>query len=379
MTIVHNKLRVRVHLGRILDNYLLLRQVGGPGTIPVIKADAYGHGLGAVARTMAQAGANTMAVGTVDEAVWLWQLPFAERIVSLLGPQDQNEARAVWEHGLLPVVYRLDQLELLAKAAGNVGNRAAPLGIALKFDTGMSRLGFAESEVEELLSSLERMGMLSVEMAMSHLASADNPDEREFNLEQARRFTAILSRLRKAGHEPEASLVNSAGILAYPELCLDAPRPGIALYGANPFHATTLEHLGRDLAPGMEAWAPVLQLRDLKQGDTVSYGRTFTATGDMRIAIVAAGYADSYSRGLSGQGSMLLHGKRAPILGRVCMQLTAVDVTKIPETKPGDQAYLLGGKGEYAIRPEELAAWWGTITYEVFCLLGLNQKEYGEG
>jgi alanine racemase len=376
MTIAHNKLRIRVHLGHIADNYLLLRQAGGPGAIPVIKSDAYGHGLGAVARTLTQAGANTMAVGTVDEAVWLWQLPFAERVISLLGPQDQNEARAVWEHGLLPVVYRLDQLELLAEAAGN---STTPLGVALKFDTGMCRLGFTESEVEDLLHFLAKAGMLSVEMAMSHLASADDPEEREFNLEQARRFTAILSRLREAGHQPEASLVNSAGILAYPDLCLDAPRPGIALYGANPFHATSLEHLGRGLAPAMEAWAPVLQLRNLKQGDTVGYGRTFTASREMRIAVVAVGYADAYSRGLSGQGSMLLHGERAPILGRVCMQLTAVDVTEIPETKPGDPAYLLGGEGEHAIRPEELAAWWGTIPYEVFCLLGLNQKEYGEG
>ena len=164
MTIAHNKLRVRVHPNRIRDNYLLLRRAGGPGAIPVIKSDAYGHGLEAVARTMAEAGAGTLAVGTVEEAVCLRRTPFAGRILSLLGPQDKDEALAVWEHGLLPLVYRPDQLEMLAGAAGNA---AAPLGVALKFDTGMSRLGFAESEVEDLLASLGRTSVLKVEMAMS--------------------------------------------------------------------------------------------------------------------------------------------------------------------------------------------------------------------
>jgi alanine racemase len=171
-------------------------------------------------------------------------------------------------------------------------------------------------------------------------------------------------------------LVNSAGILAYPELHFDGQRPGISLYGSNPFWGTRWEAKGQSLLPAMEVMAPILSVHDLAKGQTISYGRTFTAPRDMQVAIVACGYADNYSRSLSNKGWMLVHGKRAPVIGRVCMQLTAIDITHIPQTRPGDQAYVLGGQGKERILPEELARWWGTITYEVFCLLGQNPREY---
>jgi len=120
----------------------------------------------------------------------------------------------------------------------------------------------------------------------------------------------------------------------------------------------------------------VVEVRDLAPGQSVSYGRTFTAKRPLRAAIVAAGYADAYSRGLSNRGFMLVRGRRARVLGRVCMQLTAVDVSDVPDCAPGDRAYLLGGAGPDSIRPEDLAGWWGTIPYEVFCLLGLNERSY---
>jgi alanine racemase len=129
----------------------------------------------------------------------------------------------------------------------------------------------------------------------------------------------------------------------------------------------------------MEVVAPVFSVHGLKAGESVSYGRTFTASREMRVAVVGAGYADNYSRSLSGRGEVVLHGKRAPILGRVCMQMTAVDATDIPQAKAGDPAYLLGGPGERPVTPEELAGWWGTITYEVFCLLGQNARTHVQG
>ena len=124
----------------------------------------------------------------------------------------------------------------------------------------------------------------------------------------------------------------------------------------------------------MEVQAPVVAVHPLPRGASISYGRTYVAGQDMVVAIVAAGYADNYSRGLSNKGCILVHGRRAPILGRVCMQLTAVDVTEIPRVAPGDPAFLLGGEGDQRIRPEELAGWWETIPYEVFCLLGMNRR-----
>jgi alanine racemase len=174
----------------------------------------------------------------------------------------------------------------------------------------------------------------------------------------------------------EATLANSAAIVAYPELRLDMQRPGIALYGADPFWGTAAQGRGPALEPAMEVLTRVYQVHDLRQGETISYGRTFTAGRDMRVAIIGAGYADAWSRGLSNRGLVLLHGLRAPVVGRVCMQMTAVDVTDVPQARAGDRVWLLGGPGENSIRSEELAQWWGTISYEVLCLLGLNRREY---
>jgi alanine racemase len=213
---------------------------------------------------------------------------------------------------------------------------------------------------------------------MSHLAAADEPDSRDFTVEQARRFQRIVSGLRAAGIDCPASLANSAGILAHPDIVRDAPRPGLALYGGNPFHGTAWADKGAALKPAMEAMAPVLSVHDLPEGRSISYGRTFTAPRDMRVAIVAAGYADAFSRSLSNRGQVVLRGRRAPIVGRVCMQMTAVDVTRLEEVEPGDAAYLLGGEGETAVTPDELAEWWGTIGYEVMCLLGLGGRRYSD-
>jgi alanine racemase len=172
------------------------------------------------------------------------------------------------------------------------------------------------------------------------------------------------------------SLANSGAIFGHPALHHDVQRPGIALYGGNPFFGTAWAEKGAGLAPCMDATTRLVQVRAIHAGQTVSYGRTFRAARDMRVGIVAVGYADNYSRGLSNTGSMLVHGRRVPILGRVCMQLTAVDLSAVPEAVAGDEVYVLGGQGPERISADELAAWWGTITYEVFCLLGQNSRTY---
>ena len=372
MGISYNKIQVRIHLKNIVRNYRTLNQKGGCA-YPVIKADAYGHGLLETAAALAKAGAHTLAVGTVNEAVSLREAPFNGRILSLLGPVDHKDYEAIAAYGILALAYRSDQLELLR---GQAKKQKKPLPVALKFDTGMARLGFGPEDVPELVDRLKAHPELELSMVCSHLATADQPADKKFVLDQGKRFQDIVDELKRAGLRFESSLANSACVLAYPDLLFESQRPGISLYGANPFWGTDWEDKGFKLVPAMEVTAPVLQVHGLRRGTSISYGRAFTADKDMRVGVVAAGYADAYSRGLSNKGIMLLHGKRAPVVGRVCMQLTAVDVTDIPETRAGDRAYLLGGEGEGAIRPEELAHWWGTIPYEVFCMLGLNPREY---
>jgi alanine racemase len=380
MPIAYNEIRVRIRLQRIVDNYTLLAGLA-PGAVPVIKADAYGHGLERVGAALAAAGAAALAVGTIGEAVKLRKSGFSGRILALLGFLTKDEAKAILAHDLMPFVGRYEQLELLGALAARKDRR---VDIVVKCDTGMRRLGFDRQDGVRLAQALRSQPTLRPVLLASHLATADDPEAKDFVLEQNARFAALREQLQQAlGVKILGSLANSAAVLAYPELHYEAPRPGIALYGANPFHGTPLAMRGRDLFPAMEVHAPVLQVHELRKGETISYGRTFAAPRDMRVAIVAAGYADAYCRGLSspsGQGPcMLLAGARRPVLGRVCMQMTAVDVTepaKQAEPKPGDRAYLLGGPGPLSITPEELAAWWGTIPYEVFCLLGCNPKEY---
>ncbi|WP_035041423.1 alanine racemase [Desulfovibrio sp. X2] len=374
MSVPFNKLIARIDLDAIRENYLLLREVAG-NPAPVIKADAYGHGLLPVARTLAQAGAGSMCVGSVEEAVAL-RGEFSGRIVSLLGPLDKADAAAVVEHGLVPYIYRREQLAMLAEAARNAGGQAR---LALKFDTGMGRLGFRLPDVPDLVATLAANRELRLELVASHLATADEPARDDYVVRQRGVFEAVCSELRAAGLDFACTLGNSAGLLAYPELRYDLQRPGIALYGVNPFCGTPLAHLGERLRPAMSVRTPVAQVHSLDAGESVSYGCTFVAPKAMRVAVIAAGYADCYSRALGGKAEVVIRGRRAKVCGRVCMQLSIVDVSDIPGAEAGDDAWLLGGEGDDPVTPDELAGWWGTITYEVFCLLGLNKREYVDG
>jgi alanine racemase len=241
----------------------------------------------------------------------------------------------------------------------------------------MGRLGFGVDDLPRLLDRLSEAPLVRPVMVSSHLATADQPESVDYLMGQAERFAFILSSLTKVGYTLEANLANSAGILGHPSVHHQSQRAGIALYGANPFVGSAWEHLGRGLTPAMTVRTRIVSVHSLPQGCSISYGCTYTADRDMRVAIVAVGYADAYSRALTGRSAqMLVAGRRAPVVGRVCMQLTACDVTDIPDARPGEWATLLGGDGPLAISPEELASWWGTISYEVFCLLGLNRRVY---
>ncbi|SKA83535.1 alanine racemase [Paucidesulfovibrio gracilis DSM 16080] len=379
MAIPYNKLRVQVDLNAIRHNYRQL-STGSGNTFAVVKADAYGHGLIPVARALAEEGADTFAVGTVGEAVHLRESGCTGRILSLLGPVDSDDYAALAPQRIIPFVGNWEQLVRLKETAAQNATPESPLEISLKFDTGMARLGFHLEDVPRLLSVLTDAPGLKPVMASSHLATADEPDNWAFAREQGDIFQAVLDALRHGGLDVEGNLANTAGILAHGTLHHQGRRAGIGLYGCNPFAGTEHESLGAELRPAMEVTAPVVEVHPLAKGRSVSYGCTWKAPRDCVVAIVATGYADAYSRGLSNRGSMCLNGTRVPIAGRVCMQLTAVDVTDLAESghgvQVGDQVHLLGGRGPGKITPEELADWWGTITYEVFCLLGLNPKEY---
>ena len=362
-----------------------------PSQMAVTKADAYGHGHIQVAAALLAEGCTLFASGSVQEAVELRQgleaLSAEERrpsarpmIISLLGLVSRDDVYLCAEHGIVPVVHSFEQLGMLKGT-----ERALP--VALKCNTGMSRLGFNEDEVAALTEYLPRVPGVTPVILLSHLHSADTEQGRAQVAAQAAVYSRILGALRAQWPKLAASLGNSAGTLLAEDIaCHIGPhvcRPGVALYGSNPFAGTSLAPLGQGLAPAMCVQTPIIAVRDLAPGAGVGYGHTFVAKDAMPIGIMAAGYADCFSRGLSNKGEVCVDGARAPIVGRVSMQMTAVDLSALPEMngKTGRPrpvtAWVLGGPHDNAVTPEELAKAWDTITYEVFCLLGYNTRVYG--
>ncbi len=370
MGIGYNEIRTEISLSAIEHNLEHIRsKCANP--IPVIKADAYGHGLSATAETLANCGVKSLAAGTVSESVALREIPFSGEILSLLGPVKAEDYPNIVRFSIVPFIGNFEQLHKLEKTSCN-----QPIAVALKFSTGMSRLGFEPGQTAQVAKTINRMENIKPVYLCSHLAAADSPEQKEFTTNQANTLEHIDKTLKEPGIKCQRCLANSAATLSRPDLHMDAQRPGISLYGGNPFHGNEWTEKGEGLQQAMQVKAPIMETRELERGQSISYGRTFRAPHKMRVAIVACGYADNYSRGLSNTGWMLVRENRAPILGRVCMQLTAVDVTHIPQAQPGDWAYLLGGPGKATIRAEELAKWWETISYEIFCQLGQNQRFY---
>lgn len=366
-------LQVEVDLRQIRDNFSRLLEKTSSRVMAVIKADAYGHGLEELASTLVQSGSRELAVGTVAEGVSLRQSQPGAMIYSLLGPLEEQDYSDLFVHGIVPFVHTWEQLKSCQAFAAQANQR---LKVALKLETGMNRLGFRAQDIGHLLDFMDGSPGLGLEMVASHLALADDSSRADMVYNQLRNFQDCCTAFRDRGYSFQRSLANSAALLRYPETHLDCVRPGITLYGDNPFRGTDWENTGKGLKQAMHVSAPVMAVYELKKGNGVSYGLSFTAPRDMRIAVVACGYADNYSRGLSNQGWMFFKGNRLPVLGRVCMQLCVVDVSHVGEVVPGDRVYVLGGKAAQGISAREIAEWWGTITYEVFCLLGSNPRVY---
>lgn len=406
---IFSKVRVTIDLKGLIHNYRLLAS-GSSSTLAVVKADAYGHGLFEVAEALAGAalpksandfspqssfcprpGPLSFAVGTIEEAVALRNSGRMEEILSLLGPLGPSEEfgqrddyALALANGIVVTIHSPEQLESLSKAAAESAfpesaREAEPLSIpvALKFDTGMRRLGFCEEDCSFLLDFFRANPRLRPSIIFSHLACADMPEEAEFTLGQKKCLQDIVALFKDAGCNVRPSLANSAALLrgiSEKQIFAGLGRPGIALYGANPFYGSKDEFLGKELSPVMSASAPVIALRNLGPGEGISYGRTFIADRDMRVAVLAVGYADGYLRCASNKSMVCIRGHKVPLLGRVCMQMILVDVSTVPDCHIGDAAYLLGGAAEDHIPAEEVAEWMSTIAYEVFLSMGCRNR-----
>ena len=365
-----------IDLGAIRRNFA--RMGKAEGLMPVIKSDAYGHGLVPVARVLAEAGARRFAVGTVSEGMALREAGLRQKIVPLLGALSDVDWQGAVTQGLTPVVGNFEQLE---RAAAHC-HAGRTLHIAVKCETGMGRLGFALDEIPQVIDRLRSIQGIEPVMAISHLSCADMPQQEEYTAGQMQRFAAMTDALREAFPEMERSLANTAGTIGLPQAHHEVCRPGIALYGGNPFAGTAWEKKGAKLGLewAMSVSAPVIEVRRLEPGQSVSYGRLFTAEKSSVIAVVGIGYATGFTRALSNHAAMLINGRRAAQVGRVCMGMIMADVTSLPPVHVGDTAWLVGGtaeKGQKPVTPQDIADALGTISYEVLCLMGgMNPRVY---
>ncbi|RLA89408.1 MAG: alanine racemase [Deltaproteobacteria bacterium] len=354
-----------IDLAALRHNYRQIRQCCGPGVkmLAVVKADAYGHGLVPVSRALVAEAVDYLGVAYLGEGLALRQAGITTPILMLMGilPQD---AASVVAHDLEVVVFRADVVEALVAQARQQGKRIL---VHLKVDTGMGRLGLPPEEVMDFLNWLRGFPELSVMGLISHFAVADQADK-FYTLQQLARFTALLQEARHAGWSvPLSHISNSAACLELDAAHLGMVRPGIMLYGSPPAPDRPPPVT---LKPVMAMQTQILQLKRLPPGCSISYGCTFTTSAECLVAVLPVGYCNGYSRHLSNCGEVLIRGQRAPIRGRVCMNLTMVEVTHIAAAQEGDLVTLLGADQGDRITADDLAAWTGTISYEFYCLLG---------
>lgn len=356
---------IEVSRGALAHNLHLLRSRLTPGAqlMAVVKANAYGHGAAETARTLQQAGADCFAVATLTEAVELRQAGITRPIL-VLGYTPSWHAAVALAHTITLTVFELETATALHMAATTMGQR---LTVHVKVNTGMNRLGVRPEAAPALLAALRALDGLAVEGIFTHFATSDETDKTHAEA-QFTRFQALLDTLSTAGLRPPlAHAANSAALLTMPHTHLDLARSGIALYGLDP--DMTQCPLPADFRPVLTWKAIVTQVSDLAPGEAVSYGREFIADRPMRTAILPIGYADGFPRRPQTWGSVLIHGQHAPILGRVCMDQTIVDVTDIEATtgpvRQGDEVVIIGRQGDASLSAETASVRVGTNNYDI--------------
>jgi alanine racemase len=354
-----------VDLSALVHNLSQIRERLSPQShvMAVVKANAYGHGAIEVSRALVGSAVARLAVASVQEGVILRQAGINADILVLVDLFDRHVQDLI-AYRLTPVITEQRLLPPLAEAAAS---RNQPLGIHIKVDTGMGRLGFSPSELSTLFNALPGWKSLRIDGFMTHLADSDGNDPSHTE-QQLKTFRGLLEQVEQRGITiPFVHVANSAAIVRYPQSHFSLVRPGIMLYG---YHTLPDIIPCPRLEPVLSLRTTVMQLRTIKPGETVSYNRTFVAKRPSTIAVLPVGYADGYSRRLSNQGFVLIKGTRAPIVGLICMDMTMVDVTDIPSVRVGDAVTLIGREGHDAIWADQLAAWTGTIPYEVLCAIG---------
>ena len=361
----YDSTRVKIDLDAISANFDAIAAKTKVPVMAVIKADAYGHGAIQVAQLL-QNRAAFFGVSSMLEATELRRAGLTNPIL-ILGHTPVKAFGTAIREGIRPTIFRLEDAQALSRAAVEAGI-PAPFHFAV--DTGMSRIGFpATAESADVCAEIAKLPGLVPEGIFSHFATADCADLSR-SRQQAGQFDSFCELLKARGvYIPIRHLNNSAGLMNF-DTHYEMVRAGIVTYGMYPSEEVSPELL--TLKPALQFLSKVTFVKTLPAGREISYGGTFVTTKDTRVATVPVGYADGYRRSLSGKFHCLIHGKKAPILGRICMDQMMVDVTEIPETQPGDRVTLVGTDGEETITMEQIAAAADSFNYEFVC--GISRR-----
>ncbi|MBN1623702.1 MAG: alanine racemase [Clostridia bacterium] len=356
---------VEINLDSIANNLMQIkRYLGNEIKINgVIKADGYGHGAIMTAGILCEKGIDMLSVATLDEAVQLRKKKVKVPVL-VLGYTGVGRIEEIIKNNIIVTIFDYELAEKLSDEAVSKGSR---IRAHIKIDTGMNRIGFHYTDEETILKAYDLKG-IDIEGAFTHFSTADEKDAVHTNL-QYKRFTAILEKLRTNGINPGICHTNnSGGALLHPDKSLDMVRTGLLIYGLYPSdHTKKID--GPNLEAAMTFKARIIKVKDIEAGEPISYGNSFTTTKKTRIATISCGYADGYSRVLSGKAKVIINGEEAPVVGNICMDMCMADITGIEGTiKTGDEVIMFNNR----ITVDDIAAMMGTINYEIICRIGMR-------
>ncbi|HEY65189.1 MAG TPA: alanine racemase [Caldilineae bacterium] len=351
---------LEIDVNAVSDNVRLVQEIVGPHVqiMAVVKANAYGHGLQQIAHAAVAGGATMLGVACLSET-YLLREGGIDVPMLVLGYTPAWQADEVVRHGVRVTLFDFQTATALSQAACSLGQ---PAYVHIKVDTGMGRLGVLPDEAPDFVEMVARLPGIEVEGVFTHFSVADEADK-GYTYWQLERFRGVLEAVQARGiHVPLVHAANSAALLTVPESRFNMVRLGIAMYGLPPSGETPLPSGFRRAL----TWKTlVAQVKTLPPGSFVSYGNTYRTRGAERIAVIPVGYADGFRRAPTHWGNVLVHGQRAPIVGRVCMDQTMINVTHIPDVRQDDEVVLIGRQGDDEITPDEVAVHLGTISYEV--------------
>jgi alanine racemase len=368
---VHSYNRVTIDPQALQKNYKIIRKRAGNEVkiLAMIKADAYGHDMIRTALALTAVGCKTFGVAEIGEALRLREAGIQGEIFIMMGFADEY-ADLIVSHDLTPVIFAAETLERISQAATEAGKK---IGVHLKVDSGMSRLGLLPDKVADFLRRLDALPSVYLAGVVSHFSQSDDPA----SANTAASYGVFTKICDEIGDRCQGGrhIANSGGIFNFPRTCSDMVRPGISLYGYYPDGEQGRNRARGDrLVPVMSFSSRVIQVKTVPAGSGVSYGHTYITPRKTRLAVIPVGYEDGYMRSLSNRAEVLIQGRRAPIRGRICMNMCMADITEIEGVRAGDEVVLLGAQGGGAISADEIAGWAGTISYEVLCLIGNNNE-----